>query len=112
MVIQPDLFNQNTPHVFKVHTHEKGKENNKILNKNRNKLSKRQMEVFLLLMTGVPYTTRELDNILNMSDSRKRISELIKLNGVRISIHELKEDRYKKHGMTKEDIEYNQKFLN
>lgn len=97
--------------AFSVHEFEKGQQNQKILDKNRDKFSKRCQQVFDLLITGNAYTTRQLDNLLNMTDSRKRLSDLIKINGVKISGERLLEDRYKLHWMTEFDLEFNRKMF-
>lgn len=89
--------------IFTVHKHETPKENEIILEANRELFSEGCKKVFDLLMAGGRHTVKEMDV------DRARISDL-KRNGVRLSC-ELKKTRYKIWFMTPEDIAANKLFI-
>ena len=101
-----DLFSQPP---FVVHAHERGQQNQQILNANRAHFNKQMRQVFDLMMSGIRLTTCRAVSEYQIGDLRTRLSDFRK-----IGVHFTQETiigRYKESFMTEEDIKFNLKFI-
>ena len=101
-----DLFSQEP---FEVHQHERGQQNQHILNTNRKKFSRQCKILFDAMMRGERLTSYGCALQYKIMDARRRFCDLEE-NGVRIS-ERLIDSNFKERFFTEEDKQFNKKFL-
>lgn len=92
-----------------IHTHERGQQNQFILNKNHKRFSRQCRILFDALWNGERLTSFDCAMKYKILDARRRMGDL-KSAGVKIS-ERLLENHFKEKFFTEEDKIHNQKFL-
>lgn len=96
--------------LFSVHQFENTPANQSMLDANRDHFSNQCRKVFDLLMRGEALTSINAQGF-GIGDIRARVRDLIKFNGVKITVLLMENSRNKQWMMTQEDKQFNERHV-